>query len=170
MPAPLAGELVRASNYPKVRVIKKVATENVTSSTTFQNDDDFSVSLEAEKVYRIQVYLAVSGAQAGDIKVMWVMTGGVAQYTGRHCRGPATGSTDNTTTTMRMTTASMGASIPYGCDAATNGSVHEDMLVETTTAGTAGTLTMQWAQNASNATATSVGAASFMVVEEVDEI
>jgi hypothetical protein len=170
MAAPLAGQLIRASNYPKVRVIKKAAAESVTSSTTLQNDDDFTISLEASKIYRVQLFLAIGGATAGDIKVAWAMTGGVVQYTGRHCRGPQVGSADNTATTVRVATSGQTTSVAYGTDGAINGSAHEDFLIETTTNGTAGTLTVQWAQNTSNATATTVGSASFMVIEEVDEI
>ena len=69
MTAPLAGETVLASHYPKVRVIKKAALESVTSSITPQDDDDFTVALDAGKTYLIQLRAAPGGAAAGDVRV-----------------------------------------------------------------------------------------------------
>ena len=169
MTAPLAGETVLASHYPKVRVIKKAANESVTSSTTFQDDNDFSIDLDAGKTYRIETFLSVSGATAGDIKVAWVLTGGVAQLSARHCRGPAVGPADVTATTIRDSVHNLTTTtISYGTDNATNSAIFEDFLVETTTANASGTLTMQWAQNGSSATSTTISASSYVVVTEVD--
>jgi hypothetical protein len=169
MVAPLAGETVRASHYPKVRVIKKAANESVTSSTVFQDDDDFSIDLDAGKTYRVETYLSVSGATAGDIKVAWVLTGGAAQLTARHCRGPALATADVTATSIRDSVHNLvTTTIGYGTDNATNSSIFEDFLVETTTANASGTLTMQWAQNGSSATSTTMSSSSYMVVTEVD--
>lgn len=169
MTAPLAGETVRASHYPKVRVIKKAANESVTSSTTFQDDADFTVTLDAGKTYKIETYLSVSGATAGDIKITWVLTGGVAQLSARHCKGPSVGTADVTATTMRDSVHNLTTlTIAYGTDNTTNSSIFEDFLVETTTANASGTLTMQWAQNASSATATTISGSSYMVITEID--
>lgn len=167
--AGLAGEIARASDLSRVRVIKKAATESVTSSTTLQNDNDFSVTLDAGKVYRIEIYLSIGGATAGDIKFAWAVTGGVAQYTSRHAVGPTIGVADITNTSMRAGVHNLSTSVPVGVEA-TAGSHQENFLVETTTSGTSGTLTLQWAQNTSNATASTVGASSYMVITEVTEI
>jgi hypothetical protein len=170
MAVPLAGQLVRASHYPKTRVIKKAASESVTSSTTFQDDDDFTVSLEANRVYRIQVRLSVGGATAGDFKAQWVVTGGVAQYTARHCMGPGVSTTGAGDGSVRSSVHNLSTSVTYGCDGSSNGAVFEDFLVETVVGAAAGTLTLQWAQSASSGTATTMTTSSFMVVEEVEEI
>ena len=169
MAIPLAGQTVRASHYPKTKVIKKNALESVTSSTTFQDDDDFTVSLEANRLYLIRLFLVAAGAPAGDIKLDWTVTGGVAQYTTRQCRGMALAGTNSTDTTMRTSPHNLSTAVTYGVEA-TNGSIREEFLVETIVAGTSGTLTLRWAQNTSNATATSVSANSFMTIEEVEEI
>jgi hypothetical protein len=170
MPAPKAGELVRASNYPKVRVIKKAANESVTSSTTVQNDDDFSVSLEAEKIYAIDLYLTVSGAAAGDYKGQWAVTGGVVGYTSKMCLGPESGTASVSATLVFARSVGVTSPVTYGVDGTNNSMISEHFLAETTTAGTAGTLTLQWAQGTSSATATIVGSGSYMVITEVDEI
>lgn len=171
MTAPLAGETVRTSHYPKVRVIKKAASETVTSSTTFQDDDDFSVTLEADRTYRIELRAAWTGATAGDVKTQWVVTGGVAQLTGRHCRGPALGTADSTSGSTRSSGGhGLTTSINYGTDGTNGSAVTEEFYVETTTAGTSGTLTLQWAQNGPSGTGTVMSSWSWLVITEVDLI
>ena len=169
MAIPLAGQLVRASHYPKTKVIKKNAQESVTSSTTFQDDDDFVVTLEASRLYLVRLLLAAAGATAGDIKLDWTVTGGVAQLTTRHCRGMATAQTNATDTTVRTVTYDLTTAVAYGVET-TNGSIRETFLVETIVAAASGTLTLRWAQFVSNATATTVSANSFMLIDELEEI
>lgn len=168
MTAPLAGETVLASHYPKVRVIKKAALESVTSSITPQDDDDFSVALDANKVYLIQLRAAPGGAAAGDVRVDWATTGGVAQLTARHCQGPALTVTDVQDTATRNAIHDLGTDVGYGTDGVRSGTLSEDFLVETTTAGAAGTLTCRFAQQSPNATATTMSASSFLIVTEID--
>lgn len=169
MGAPLAGDRVRTSHYPKVTVVLKTANESVTSSTTMQDDDDFSFPLAAGKSYRIEAVLGVSGAAAGDIKVAWVGAGGVAGLSAtRYCLGPAAAITDASAATVRTQRANITTVIAYGTDGALQSAIREEFLVETTTSGAAGTLTMQWAQNASSATATVMCAGSYVVITEID--
>lgn len=168
MTAPLAGETVLASHYPKVRVIKKSAVESVTSSIVMQNDDDLTVALDAGKTYWIQLFAGMGGATAGDIRVDWATTGGVAQLTARHCHGPGVSVTDVQDTGTRNAIHDLGTDVLYGTDNIRSGSFTESFLVETTTANAAGTLTLRWAQSGSNATATTVSPSSFMVVTEID--
>jgi hypothetical protein len=167
--APLAGQLVRASNYPRVRVIKKAAAESVTSSIVLQNDDDLSIALAAGAVFLIDAYIIVTGAAAGDLRVAWAVSGGVAQLAGRSCMGPQIGTADSTNNAMRSSGAhSLTTSLGYGTDGAAGSSCQEHFLVETTTANTPGTLTMQWAQFTSSATSTTLAIGTFMVITEVD--
>lgn len=170
MPAPKAGNTVRASNYPKVMVVTKAAVESLTSSTTLQNDDDITIALDANKTYKVVLHLAFTGATAGDIKTQWAFTGGVAQKTLRACTGPEAGTTTTAVTQMITRYANVAtASVAYGTDGGSAwGHAVEEFLVETTTAGTTGMLTLQWAQNASSATATNVTVGTWMEVVEVD--
>lgn len=168
MTAPLAGETVLASHYPKVRVIKKSAVESVTSNITMQDDDDLTVALDAGKTYLIQLRAGMGGATAGEIRVEWGTTGGVAQLTARHCQGPGVSTTDVQDTGTRNAIHDLGTDVLYGTDNIRSGTFSEEFLVETTTANAAGTLTLRWAQSGSNATATTVSPSSFMVVTEID--
>lgn len=171
MVAPLAGERVRVGNYPKVRVIKKAASETVTNSNVFQNDDDFSVTLDAGKTYRIELCAVVTGPAAADVQFKWVTTGGAASLTNRHCIGPNAATTDVTATTVRSNGApGLATAIVYGTDGTNGSRILETFLMETTTAGTSGTLTLQWAQNTANVTGTAMNVHSYLVVTEVDLI
>lgn len=171
MTAPLAGETVLASHYPKVQLIAKSADESLTSSTTLQDDNHFTVTLLADRVYMIDLYLGFRAATAGDIKTAWSISGGVAQKVARHVQGPTLGTTDVLATSLVARTQTITTAQPYGHDGSGNGgSIQEHFVVETTTAGAGGTLTLQWAQNASSGTATVVLSASYMVITEIDEL
>lgn len=166
-----AGSKARASNIVKPKYIKKASSESLTSNTTLQNDDDFVISLEADKVYHVALHAMVTGPAAGDIKFEWAVTGGVAALTNRHVEGPATTTADVADTNVRSSGAhALTTSVPYGVDGSSGSRIVEDFLVETTTAGTAGTLTLKWAQNTSNASATAMNVNSFLIVTEVEAV
>lgn len=170
MPAPKAGESVRASHYPRSRVYQKSGSESVTSSIVLQDDDDFSFTLEADKVYRIEVFLSASGATGGDLRLAWALGGGAAQLNGRACVGPGASTTTTADSGAVRVSAAHGLTtdLQYGLAAGANANVQETFLVETTTAGTPGTLTMRWAQWASSGTATTLTASSFIIITEVE--
>jgi len=171
MSAPLAGERVTVAQYPKVRIIKKAASESVTNSLVLQDDDDFSVTLDAGKTFEIRLEAIVTGAAAADFKCIWVVTGGVLALTNRHCEGPALAVADATATTMRANGApALSTTVGYGTDGTNGSNIRENFLVETTTNNTSGTLTLQWAQFALSATATQMNVNSYMVITEVDLI
>lgn len=155
-------------NSTRTLYLKKAAAESVTSSTTLQNDNDFVFTIPANKVYLIEMTLGVTAAAAGDIKIAWASSGGVAALGTRECRGPAVGTTDPESTSMRSSRHGLTTAKEYGCDPTTVAAITERFFVETTTAGTSGTLTLQWAQFVSNATATTVTTNSFVILREVE--
>ncbi|WP_460994257.1 hypothetical protein, partial [Staphylococcus aureus] len=61
-------------------------------------------------------------------------------------------------------------SINYGTDGTNGAAVTEEFYVETTTAGTSGTLTLQGAQNGPSGTGTVMSSWSWLVITEVDLI
>lgn len=149
------------------RFVKKTVDEGVTSSTTIQNDDALVVSLAANAEYELTCWVAANGSASGDIKMAWSLPAGVTGQ--RYCLGPDTSSATSTAaTTMRASclTDSFTTEINYGVFA-TN---QQSLILETlyiTTAGTAGNAQLQWAQNASSATATTVEAGSYIRIERV---
>lgn len=161
----LAGSKARASDIRPVKVISKAVAETVTSSTALQDDDDFSIDLEVGKSYVVRAYLSVTGATGGDVKVAW-SNGATVTKSSRHCLGPQTGTTDATNTAMRSTRHGIASSVPYGVDGTNESAVFETLQIEDVTV--AGTLTMQWAQNASSGTATTMGTTSRIEWVEVD--
>lgn len=164
---PLAGAKVRASDIKVPKLIVKAASESVSSSTVFQNDDDIAIPL-AVGTYVIDLFAIFSGAAAGDIKLTWSSTGTMAS---RH-RSVDTVSTSVTNTgdsaNSRFTHIGTLSSTPaYGVDGSNNTRAHERLVVDVTVAGT---LTLQWAQQASNATATVMQSFTHVEVREVEEI
>jgi hypothetical protein len=166
----LAGETILAEDIVPVRYFKKVATESVASSTTLQDDNDLAgIPLAANKIYLCQFYGAAIGDPAGDIDMAWALTGGAAELTMRAVTAPQIGVSDTTNTAVRIARNALSTRVPYGTTTSSVGvTICETFLVETTTAGTAGTLTLQWCQEASSATATQLTTNTFMIVTEIE--
>lgn len=162
----LAGEDILASDIKTPLFVKKAGAQSVTSSTTLVNDADINaIALEANKIYFCQFRASASGATGGDIKITWVVTGGAAELCSRTEYGPAIGVADVTDTNVRIARNVLASVVPYGTE--TNAaSIMEDFMVQTTTAGT---LTLQWAQNASSGTATQLSASTYLMLTEVEE-
>lgn len=151
----------------QTRYVKKTADESVTSSTTLQNDDALVVSLAANAEYELTLYLAVNGSAAGDVKTAWSMP---ASTTGQRFEfGPDTSSaTSSAGTAVRASclTDGFATEINYGTFATGQQSFIMEVLY-ITTAGTSGNAQLQWAQNASSATATTVEAGSYLKITRV---
>lgn len=164
----LAGQKVRASDFRSVRVKSKAAAESVTSSTTLQNDDDLVIpTLEVGKSYSVWAFLAASGAAAGDIKTSWSWAGTATKFS-RSCLGPTTGTTDITNTSMRAARHGAATAIPYGLDGSLESLIMEQLTIETVTV--AGSLQLQWAQNTSSGTASTLNTTSRILWEEIDVV
>lgn len=161
----LAGAKVRASDISRVQSKSKAATESVTSSTTLQDDDDLFFDMEVGKSYRVELHMAVSGATGGDIKLAWTV-GGTVTKTSRSCTGPQLGTTDVLATSMKSSRHGIASSIPYGTDGTNESHIYEAVTIEDVTV--AGTLQLQWAQNASSGTATTANTTSRIEWQEID--
>lgn len=147
-------------SIPRYKI--KPSDENVTSSTTPQNDNDLVVSLEANSIWEIDVNLSVVAIPAAGFRSCYLATGGVSILSRRLLDSPtqysATYTYDckihrGTFTTLGDTSALMG-----------EGFNHEKLLVQTIATGT---LQLQWAQAASNATPTTVQIGSYIKVTKV---
>lgn len=165
-----AGRLLDAADFtPGIGVgiadyVIKAANESLASSTTAQNDNDLAYPLAANAVYEIEVCLIVTGSTAGDIKTQWAIPSGATGS--RLCVGPtstAAAFTGQEQTQARMSAHGWTTSVPYSIEPAAVAIVERGPIATTT----AGTLTLQWAQVTSSATATVVGTNSYLRVVRI---
>ncbi len=144
----------------------KPSNETVTSSTTLQNDDHLTVTLDANSVYRIYMCLIFGGVTAGEIKTSWTTPASATGF--KSCMGPGSDSTSRdagATTTMRYGIHNFTTTVNYGCND-TSLFVHaiEQGIVTTTTGGT---FVLQWAQQASSGTGSIMAAGSYLIAEKI---
>lgn len=138
------------------RYAYKGSDETVTSSTTPQDDDHLTLTVAAGGVYAIQACLELTADPAGDILLTFAAPSG---STGGWTPTGVTLSTADGTGSIRLTRFAFGATSSLGVTAAGLYVLPSGNLIVSTTAGS---LTLQWAQAASNATATTVKAGSWL--------
>lgn len=155
------GEVLTASNvntyFAQTNHVFKSATESVTSSATLQNDDALLFSVAADTNYMFRFLCSINSAAnaAGDINIGFSFpASGVCYFYGI---GPhnslVSGSQVDGEFIVREGATSGTTATPYGCSTTGNTAIIEGYL---DTAGTAGTLQLMWAQQASNANATNL--------------
>lgn len=140
----------------KDRLFWKTADQSVTSSTTLVDDVHLSAPVEANSVYRVILALNATGSTSGDIKLAWGTPSG-SDGGGRWLQGPAAGQDPGSPALMEVRAAFWATERSYGLSA-TAASIIEHGLLQT--GSTPGTLQLRWAQNNSNATATTVATRS----------
>ena len=148
--------------------VRKSASESIASSTTLQNDDHITFALAASAVYQLSAFLSVSGSTGGDFQTAWTITGPASggSHSWRHCLGPIT-STSSVEGNSGVNRAIAWTSAQgYGVDGSRNSSIVETGLLDTT-AGGSGTITLQWAQNTSNAASTVMSTSSYAILERL---
>jgi hypothetical protein len=148
--------------------VRKSATESIASTTTVQSDDHITFTLAASAVYELRAFLTVSGSTGGDFKTQWLFTGpaSAGNHTTRYGLGPNTATTSASATSMQYSRVAWGSPIAYGVDGTLSSHIEEGGLLDTT-AGGSGTITLQWAQNTSNAASTVVGTGSYAILERL---
>jgi hypothetical protein len=155
----VAGQLLTADDLnarQPITALKPTGTAR-TSTTVLADDPDLTVTLRAGYTYRIDVNLGVDGSAAADVQIGYRRTGSVALVsasTGREFVGPDSGSGSPASgTSVRMQKS--GAAIPdagavYGTNTVAG------VIRETFWVVGGGTLTLQWAQSVSTASATTL--------------
>lgn len=131
-------------------IARRTANQSVTSSTALVNDDTLQLTVGTNEVWLFRFVLRYDGASTGDIKIAFSM--------------PASATVDATPSVMSGTAGTFTDSAWSGV--VTDGSPQSFLCSGAGTtrmniidgvyigAGTAGTLILRWAQNASDATAT----------------
>lgn len=171
--APVAGQMAAVTGTDEIyfyrsslwngfgaRVIIKNTDETLNNSATLQNDDVLAMSIEANSAYYMHLVLGYSASVVADFK--WGFTG-PAGYGGNSNivyldPGGGTQLIGSYAITSTRIVAAQGVGAPF-CLA------EEHAIV--TTAGTAGTLQVQWAQNTQEATNLVVYASSFLSLLKV---
>lgn len=136
----------------------KASDESVTSSTTMQDDNELFFAMDANSKYSFHGVISYEGGQTGDFKFQFTVPSGAtgrrhslhAQSTATSCSSAGQNTWGGPITTAVTGIGATGAQ----CEAIVDGFV--------STAGTAGTLQLQFAQDTSDVTATTIKAGSFL--------
>lgn len=148
--------------------VRKTSDESVTSSTTLQDDNQLTLAVSANCTYAFRVWIMATDATDanGDIKFAFTFpTGAACHFSGK---GPhsllASGAFGDGEYIARNTATSGSTVATYGLTTSVIGIELTGLLI---VSGTAGNLQLQWAQNSSDANATTVQSGSFMTLERV---
>jgi hypothetical protein len=130
-------------------ISRKTADESLTSNTTFQDDNDLLVTVAANEIWRCHWDFVVDAAAAGDMKIQWTFPSGTLHHSSLQYLNAS----DASVSAFSLSTAS-----PSGSTTLAGISAGSPRLWQFETlflnGGSAGTLTLQWAQNTSSGTAT----------------
>jgi hypothetical protein len=146
-----------------MKVLYKSSAENRTSTTTVSSDANMYVTL-AVGYWRVQLYAFASGDPAGDLRTAWTFSGGSGTGTSRACIGPSISATALDTTSGRFAGMGLGTLAAYGVVSGATAAIYEDLFMNVTSSGT---LSLQWAQNTSSSTATTLSTATHMFVTQL---
>lgn len=151
----------------QIQYAANTANQSVTSSTTMVNATNLSVPVVANATYVFECNLSVSGGNAaGDIKFGFTMpTGAQVDYGGQGLDiGLASAAVGTINAQGQENQTSPTTALVYGASTA----VTRVMITgQCRMSSTGGTLQLQFAQNASNATASVLRARSYMTVTRV---
>lgn len=142
-----------------VQFAEKTADESVTSSTTLQDDNDFTFTLGANQTYEITGLIKASCSGTGLIKAQFIAPAGSTEFINIFINRSAT---DDVSFMTSPTTS-------YNIATTTVSSTTDVIMVngKVRTSSTAGTFKLQWAQKTSNATATTFYTDSYLKVTSV---
>lgn len=135
--------------------IVKASDETVISSTTLQNDDDFQIAGAANTAYLFEGVLLFDTGAVPDFKFGFLLPAGAT------VDGISVNDTGSGTTTNYFTEAASQSIVNNSGSA---NALFVSAIVNT--AGTAGTVGIQWAQQNSDASNTTVSADSWMIIKE----
>ena len=157
------------SGIGQTQYIAKTADETINSSTTLQNDDHLVLPAVANAVYTfaLDLYMTEATDFVGDFKMSFTCPTGATfdmHGEGAHVTDLSGGTSSNGEWIGKLATASAGATLSFGVGTGLTGVRVYGRLVMSSTAGN---FQMQWAQNASDASGTTLKAGSFMTMTRV---
>jgi len=144
------------------RAVVKPSDQSKTSNTTFGNDNDLVLPVDANATYMMQMYLGYSGGTLGssDLKIQWTVPASATLRYG--IVRIQTGSSLNPGNMSRFAAAD---TVLLGTVVGTPQAAWAFGTLKV--AGTAGNLQLQWAQNTSSATATIIEAQSALMLQQL---
>lgn len=155
------------------RYIAKSATTSRASTTTFTADPHLTMTLEASSTYEVDLHLFVTADAAGDLKVRFTMPTGALGYFGHLAPGtlwPAGSGggvfDGNIVALTQLAQSTPTASLDSGGSYSGHAQAHNIRGI-IVMAGSSGSVTVEWAQLASNVTATELKKQSYMLVTRV---
>jgi len=154
-------DVLRSMVYDEVA---KATTETVTNSNAYQDDDELFLPAEANATYRFDLLLLHSSGTTGRFKMQFTApTGATVSWGVIGVEISITSSTNVANVIMPSRLVSdilgLGGGNLTGTTALISGVL--------TTSSTAGNLTLQWAQNTSDAAATQVRAGSALRMKRI---
>jgi len=143
--------------------VSKTADETITSSTTLQDDDQLTVSVEANTVYEVRFLLIYEAGTTGDFKYQWAAPASATfLHADNRLNSAATLTGDDTVSVDDITVAITAGGLGTGVSLPIEGKGLLRVL------GTAGTFKLRWAQGTSSAGATIVKTDSFIILQRVE--
>jgi hypothetical protein len=165
MPLPTwsVGQVLTAADvnsYFVPQAAYKTGTTTRASTTTLANDPDLSIALAASSFYKVTAMLSYQAAATG-VNFKWTFTLPAGSDSGIY------GTTYIITTNTFSTEIRNWGDIPIGGTPSAN--IGYPVLIEgmVHTGGAAGNMTLQWAQNVSSASGTSLNAKSHLIAQQV---
>ncbi len=148
------GNVLAGSSIPKV--IIKSADETINSSSTLQNDDELTIAVSANKRYYFNLYLYFLSDTTPDFKYAFTVP---ASTTSRRLLGNWNGASAESATGALTTVSTI----------VSGGTSQQTLMLSAyvITGASAGSITLQWAQDTSDVANTTVKAGSTMVMYEV---
>lgn len=145
--------------------VKQTSGPSRASLTTLTNDAELAgISLEVG-TFKVDVLLYATGT-TGDLRTAWSFTGAWSGTRACLGPGPATELQSQTDAPMRDNALALGTAATYGLNNATTPAVIREVSYNVVVT-TAGTMAVQWAQETSDVSATSVLLGSAVEVRRI---
>lgn len=144
---------------------RKPSNTDRASNTTPTDDPHLAVTVAANAVYTVECFIAYIASSTGDIRIGFTApSGSVGAYASR---GPDLSATAGSTTSQLRIQSLLDftTTIPLGGQSGTFSSAHPIGTV--VTGGTGGTVAVRWCQAASDATASTIFAHSWMKLQRM---
>ncbi|MFF9271155.1 hypothetical protein EF919_18090 [Streptomyces sp. WAC02707] len=168
-PVPYAGQRIEATLLASMmpNITWKASNTDRAATTTFEDDPDLIVSLEAGAVYHVTFYLHHAAVNTARFKTIWRVPNGATGT--RSVIGPDQGAVLSGTSSGgqgRYGVHNFDTACTYGCrdnNTLLCAGIEEAVVVT----ADAGTLAVQWAQATSSATFSRLGAGSSLHVRRL---